>query len=165
MFKNIYFNRDVNILVAERIMGFILNTPTDYKLGFVKLPIHRKHWIAIRWLQGKYMNLDSKLDSPSEIGDQNCLLEFLRKELSNGEKELLLVVEKSVYEDSLWRNDSHSLKNSDPLYSSSQPRLATSNNSAMCNGTHGNIHDSDSNSKLCCDTKLHGQPINTLISS
>ncbi|XP_059179656.1 josephin-2-like [Physella acuta] len=170
-YETIWFDKrkDVSILAAERIMGFILNTPTDYKLGFVKLPIHRKHWIAIRWLQGKYMNLDSKLDSPSEIGDQNSLLEFLRKELSNGEKELLLVVEKSVYEDSLWRNDSHSLTNSDPLYSSSSaPRLPTSNNSAACNGTNGShcgVHDSDSNSKLCCDTKLRGQPINTLISS
>lgn len=87
-------------------MGFILNTPTDYRLGFVKLPIHRKHWIAIRWLQGQYMNLDSKLNAPVAIGDQASLYRYLRSELSDGEKELLLVVEKSVYDASSWRRDS-----------------------------------------------------------
>ncbi|CAG5134486.1 unnamed protein product [Candidula unifasciata] len=106
--ETIWFDKrkDVDVLVTDNIMGFILNTPTDYRLGFVKLPIHRKHWIAIRWLQGQYMNLDSKLDAPVAIGDQASLLQYLRSELSDGEKELLLVVEKSVYETSSWRRGS-----------------------------------------------------------
>ncbi|KAH9519752.1 Josephin-1 [Bulinus truncatus] len=112
-YETVWFDKrkNVTLLIPEKIMGFILNTPTDYKLGFVKLPIHRKHWIAIRWLNGKYMNLDSKLDSPAPIGDEANLLEFLGKELSNGEKELLLVVEKNVYDNSLWRRDSNGTGN------------------------------------------------------
>lgn len=107
-YKNcfLYLHRDVDVLLTDNIMGFILNTPTDYKFGFVKLPIHRKHWIAIRWLHGQYMNLDSKLDAPVAIGDQASLLQYLRSELSDREKELLLVVEKSVYDSSSWRRGS-----------------------------------------------------------
>ncbi|XP_005092919.1 josephin-2 [Aplysia californica] len=108
--ETVWFDKrkDVEVLVTNKIMGFILNTPSDYKLGFWKLPIHRKHWIAIRWLQGQYMNLDSKLDHPAAIGGQDCLLRYLRSELSEGDKELLLVVEQSVYESSSWHRDSAS---------------------------------------------------------
>ncbi|CAL1542832.1 unnamed protein product [Lymnaea stagnalis] len=107
-YETIWFDKrkEVEVLVTDNIMGFILNTPTDYKLGFVKLPIHRKHWIAIRWLDGQYMNLDSKLEAPLAIGDKFSLLEYLRSELKDGEKELLLVVEQNVYENSSWRRDS-----------------------------------------------------------
>lgn len=100
------FFRDVGVLVIENIMGFILNTPTDYRLGFVRLPFHRKHWIAIRKVGNSFLNLDSKLDSPETIGDASNLVTFLRRELREGDKELLLVVEPCVSEASAWRRDS-----------------------------------------------------------
>ncbi|KAH9519751.1 Josephin-1 [Bulinus truncatus] len=86
-YETVWFDKrkNVNLLIPEKIMGFILNTPTDYKFGF--------------------------LDSPAPIGDEANLLEFLGKELSNGEKELLLVVEKNVYDNSLWRRDSNGTGN------------------------------------------------------
>ena len=87
-------------------MGFILNTPTDYKFGFVRLPFHRKHWIAIRKVGTDFLNLDSKLDNPETIGDTHALVTFLRQELKDGDKELLLVVDPSVSEAASWRRDS-----------------------------------------------------------
>lgn len=50
------------------IQGFILNIPGDYKLMFVQLLLRRKHWVAIREVEGSYYNLDSKLDAPELIG-------------------------------------------------------------------------------------------------
>lgn len=98
--------RDVGVLVIENIMGFILNTPTDYRFGFVRLPFHRKHWIAIRKVGNYFLNLDSKLDSPETIGDTHELVTFLRRELRDGDKELLLVVDPGVSEAASWRRDS-----------------------------------------------------------
>jgi hypothetical protein len=53
-----------------------------------------------------YLNLDSKLERPEMIGDTPELLSFLRSELKDGDKELLLVVSPSVSEASSWRRDS-----------------------------------------------------------
>lgn len=49
-------------------MGFILNIPSEYKIGFIQLPIKRKHWIAVQRINGIYYNLDSKLDMPVIVG-------------------------------------------------------------------------------------------------
>lgn len=61
-------SRDPGCLDLSNICGFILNVPSDYKLGFVMLPLRRRHWITIRQIQGNFYNLDSKLDSPQLIG-------------------------------------------------------------------------------------------------
>ena len=98
--------RDVGVLVIENIMGFILNTPVDYHFGFVRLPFHRKHWIAIRKVGNYFLNLDSKLDSPETIGDTDELVTYLRSELQDGDKELLLVVDPAISEAASWRQDS-----------------------------------------------------------
>ena len=54
--------------MPEKVVGFILNVPSQYRLGPVQLPLRRKHWIAIRSIRGIYYNLDSKLDTPEIIG-------------------------------------------------------------------------------------------------
>lgn len=107
-YETVWFDKrkDVGVLVIENIMGFILNTPTDYRLGFVRLPFHRKHWIAIRKVGNYFLNLDSKLDSPEMIGTTHDLVTFLRRELREGDKELLLVVDPGVSESASWRRDS-----------------------------------------------------------
>lgn len=60
--------RDPSCLNMKYIKGFILNIPTEYKLGFVMLPLRRRHWITVREINGYYYNLDSKLDKPHLIG-------------------------------------------------------------------------------------------------
>lgn len=60
--------RDPHCLNLGQICGFILNVPTEYKFGFVMLPLRRRHWITIREISGYYYNLDSKLDKPQLIG-------------------------------------------------------------------------------------------------
>lgn len=60
--------RDPKCLRLDNIEGFILNVPTEYKLGFVLLPLKRRHWIALKKIHGAFYNLDSKLDSPQLIG-------------------------------------------------------------------------------------------------
>ena len=69
-------SRDVSIIVLERVVGFILNIPSEYRLGPIQLPIRRKHWIAIRNIRGTYYNLDSKLDIPEVIGRVSVHLLF-----------------------------------------------------------------------------------------
>lgn len=50
--------------------------------------------------------MDSKLDSPETIGDEESLFLFLQKELENGEKELLIVVSQEVEQAGTWRRNS-----------------------------------------------------------
>lgn len=65
---NSFCLRDPKCLRLDNIEGFILNVPTEYKLGFVLLPLKRRHWIALKKIHGAFYNLDSKLDSPQLIG-------------------------------------------------------------------------------------------------
>uniref|UniRef100_A0A1B6LRM8 Josephin-2 n=1 Tax=Graphocephala atropunctata TaxID=36148 RepID=A0A1B6LRM8_9HEMI len=84
--------KDPSCLQLDRISGFILNVPSDYRLGFVLLPLRRKHWVAIRQVAGTYYNLDSKLEDPVLIGLDEELVTYLRRQLENKEKELFIVV-------------------------------------------------------------------------
>ncbi|GFR99503.1 josephin-like protein [Elysia marginata] len=104
-YETIWFDKrkNVNRLVLQNIMGFILNTPSAFHFGPLRLALHCKHWIALRFLHGQYMNLDSKLTSPVAIGDEEKLIEFLHSELEDGKKELLLVVNRDVYDANTWQ--------------------------------------------------------------
>ncbi|XP_026749456.1 josephin-2 [Galleria mellonella] len=94
--------KDPGCLDLSNICGFILNVPSDYKLGFVMLPLRRRHWITIRQIQGNFYNLDSKLDAPQLIGRSSDLIAYLKEQLDSKEKELFIVVSKEVEEKQLW---------------------------------------------------------------
>lgn len=94
--------KDPGCLELSHICGFILNVPSDYKLGFVMLPLRRRHWITIRQIQGNFYNLDSKLDAPQLIGRSSDLIAYLKEQLDSKEKELFVVVSKEVEEKQLW---------------------------------------------------------------
>lgn len=96
------------------IYGFILNIPSDCRLGWLALPIKRKHWVAIRNLpsptekdagRSNYQNLDSKFDKPESIGSTDNLIEYLRSELKSPEKELFLVVTEDIGRLETWRRN------------------------------------------------------------
>ncbi|XP_055918076.1 josephin-like protein [Eupeodes corollae] len=88
--------KDPSCINLEEVVGFILNIPADYKFGYVTLPIKKRHWIAVRKVNnGQYYNLDSKLDSPNCIGDQDSLLSFLRLQLESNDRELFIIVQAS----------------------------------------------------------------------
>ncbi|XP_063983792.1 josephin-2-like [Diachasmimorpha longicaudata] len=94
--------RDPKCLRLDNIDGFILNVPTEYKLGFVLLPLKKRHWIALKKIQGAFYNLDSKLDSPQLIGKEDDLLTYLKDQIESKEKELFLVVSKEVASSQEW---------------------------------------------------------------
>ncbi|XP_073420635.1 josephin-2 [Dendrobates tinctorius] len=98
--------RSLDILALNEIFGFILNIPSPISLGFLSLPITRKHWIAVRQIGGVYYNLDSKLKSPLRLGGPRELRDFLQGCISRGSCEILLVVTKDVEESRLWMNES-----------------------------------------------------------
>ena len=100
--------RDLAMLSLELIEGFILNIPTDYKLGMVKFPIRRKHWIAIRQIGHHYYNLDSKLEAPEVIGGRSELVQYLREQVKSNEKELLLAVSAEIAQEGTWYQDENS---------------------------------------------------------
>ncbi|XP_003700379.1 josephin domain containing [Megachile rotundata] len=94
--------RDPKCLCLDNIEGFILNVPTKYKLGFVLLPLKRRHWIALKKIHGAFYNLDSKLDSPQLIGQDNDLLTYLKDQIDSKEKELFLVVSREIDNSQGW---------------------------------------------------------------
>lgn len=95
--------KDPNIINLEVVKGFILNLPSDYKIGWLTLPLKRKHWVALKYIQGAFYNLDSKLKAPERIGSADQFMDFLRGELGAGDKQLFLVVEKHVGESAAWK--------------------------------------------------------------
>ncbi|XP_043255056.1 josephin-2 [Colletes gigas] len=94
--------RDPKCLCLDNIEGFILNVPSEYKLGFVLLPLKRRHWIALKKIHGAFYNLDSKLDSPQLIGKEHDLLVYLKDQIDSKEKELFLVVSKEIDSNQGW---------------------------------------------------------------
>lgn len=56
------------IELGASVVGFIMNVPSEYKLGFVSLPLQRRHWISIRRAGSDYYSFDSKLKDPVKIG-------------------------------------------------------------------------------------------------
>ena len=94
-------------IVTEHVLGFILNVPNTLKLGWLQLPVQRKHWVALKEVElGHFYNLDSKLKSAELVGGRVQFMDFLQKELSCSEKELFLIVSKAAMEDGSWRVDS-----------------------------------------------------------
>ena len=61
-------SRDPSIIAVDLVLGFILNIPSEYRVGPVQLPLRRKHWVAVKRVRGAYYNLDSKLQAPLYIG-------------------------------------------------------------------------------------------------
>lgn len=57
------------MLKLNKIFGFVMNIPSECRLGFLWLPLKRRHWISIKNINGIYYNLDSKLPKPSQIGN------------------------------------------------------------------------------------------------
>ncbi|XP_018019263.1 josephin-1 [Hyalella azteca] len=94
--------KDPGIIVLELVMGFILNIPSEYRVGPVQLPLRRKHWVAVKKVNNLFYNLDSKLDAPVCIGQANDLLDWLRVQLSSPEKELFIVAPQDVEKNKSW---------------------------------------------------------------
>ncbi|KAF5290009.1 hypothetical protein FQR65_LT11675 [Abscondita terminalis] len=103
-FEAIWFDKrkDPSCLNLDNICGFILNVPSDYKIGFVMLPLRRRHWVTLRQINGFFYNLDSKLDGPEIIGNSEDLLDYLKEQLDCKDKELFLVVESEVDKTQNW---------------------------------------------------------------
>lgn len=87
-------------LEISKTFGYILNIPTStYSFSFVTLPIKSRHWICIRRLKDdKFYNLDSKLDKPMCIGNDEDLVKYLQIEMKSNDKEIFLVFPQSADE-------------------------------------------------------------------
>lgn len=58
-------------LALPKVLGLILNLPSPVSLGLLSLPLRRRHWVALRQVNGVYYNLDSKLRAPEALGDED----------------------------------------------------------------------------------------------
>nr|XP_033815736.1 josephin-2 [Geotrypetes seraphini]XP_033815737.1 josephin-2 [Geotrypetes seraphini]XP_033815738.1 josephin-2 [Geotrypetes seraphini] len=96
--------RSLEQLELCNIHGFIVNIPSRVSLGLLSLPFRRRHWIAVRKINGLYYNLDSKLKVPLVIGDDTNVRLFLQELISQGLCEVLLVVQKDVEAFGTWLN-------------------------------------------------------------
>lgn len=98
--------KGVDILDLGRVYGFILNIPTDYEWGFIRIPLKRRHWTCVRRINGHYYNLDSKLEFPELIGEEQEVTKYLEDQIGHKEKELFVVVSKEVDESRAWNRSS-----------------------------------------------------------
>lgn len=63
--------RPLSQLALPQVLGLILNLPSPVSLGLLSLPLRRRHWVALRQVDGIYYNLDSKLRAPEALGDED----------------------------------------------------------------------------------------------
>jgi len=94
-FKAVWFDKrkSVEALHLETVYGLIINLPSDFKLlGLLPTPFTSKHWIAIKALDGHFFNLDSKLENPIKIGQLSDVIQYLKNQLKEPSRELLVVV-------------------------------------------------------------------------
>jgi len=84
--------KKVSTIDLARVSGMILNTMSTMQVGFVKLPIRRRHWVAVQAISGEYWNLDSKIKQPEKIGDHSTFKDYLKKILADKQTELFLVM-------------------------------------------------------------------------
>nr|XP_012609681.1 josephin-2 isoform X3 [Microcebus murinus] len=94
--------RPLSQLALPQVLGLILNLPSPVSLGLLSLPLRRRHWVALRQVDGVYYNLDSKLRAPEALGDEDGVRAFLAAALAQGLCEVLLVVTKEVEEKGCW---------------------------------------------------------------
>ncbi|XP_016986999.1 josephin-like protein [Drosophila rhopaloa] len=94
--ETVWFDRrrDPHCLNLSAIFGFILNVPVQMSLGYyVPLPFQMRHWLALRRIDGRYYNLDSKLREPRSLGSEEEFLDFLGSQLRmDQEPELFLIL-------------------------------------------------------------------------
>nr|CAG4643605.1 EOG090X0HOM [Ilyocryptus agilis] len=76
---------------VDRCFGFILNLPSQSRVGGLFLPFKTKHWVALRRFDSKYYDLDSKLESPRLIGNSRDLIDHLTAHLMEDNCELFIV--------------------------------------------------------------------------
>ncbi|XP_066146105.1 josephin-2-like isoform X2 [Euwallacea fornicatus] len=93
--------KDPSCLNLNNIIGLILNIPSDYKLSFLTI-LKRRHWIALKKLNGQFYNLDSKLTQPLLIGIQ---------ELECQDKEIFIVITADVEKSGSWLKEKSDYNN------------------------------------------------------
>nr|CAG4641328.1 EOG090X0HOM [Eulimnadia texana] len=83
--------KDPSLITLDNIIGIIVNVPSNPQFGVVSFPYKRKHWIAVKEINGQFYNLDSKLSRPAVLGNREELLKFLREKLENKNSEIFVV--------------------------------------------------------------------------
>ena len=94
----------MNLLNLANIYGIVINKFYKPKCLGLEVPIKRRHWLAVRKIDENFYNLDSKLDAPECIGNEEDVIKFLKSELEVSTTEFFLVVPSSQPEDS-WMKD------------------------------------------------------------
>ena len=93
-----YFCRSLDTLQFSNIFGFILNRPVQgLKLSRFLMPWRKSlHWLALRQIDGIYYNLDSDLQSPLIVGNDDDMKSYMQTQLENDDRHLLIVVTSQV---------------------------------------------------------------------
>lgn len=134
--------RDPKCLLLNNISGFILNVPTEYKFGFVSLPLKKRHWITLKKLNGYYYNLDSKLDAPYYIGNDDEFIEYLKEQINCKDKELFIVTTKDVSNNQNWLEKNDNIDNKE-LKKNNCDELIINNDNIIINETKDSNYSGD----------------------
>ena len=102
------------------IKGFILNIPnpphsshktSQWIYGFVSLPfnliVSRRHWITILRSPADqlFYNLDSKLEVPQLIGNDDQLMDFLNETNNTCGCEIFVIIPRNTVDEKSWKRE------------------------------------------------------------
>lgn len=92
--------KDPETIDTSKVVGFILNIPSKYEMaGLFTVPLlGKRHWVAIKEINGQFYNLDSKLREPDVLGNRVDAIAFLRKKLQEKDNELFIISELEAQE-------------------------------------------------------------------
>ncbi|KRX93797.1 Josephin-2 [Trichinella pseudospiralis] len=88
---------DVRSIDLANIVGLIINVPVNSKIFNFSLPFAtRRHWFAMRKINGKFYNLDSKLTNAQCIGSDEEMLKYIFQILTNKGVQMFIIVRKEI---------------------------------------------------------------------
>ncbi|KRY70517.1 Josephin-2, partial [Trichinella pseudospiralis] len=89
--------KDVRSIDLANIVGLIINVPVNSKIFNFSLPFAtRRHWFAMRKINGKFYNLDSKLTNAQCIGSDEEMLKYIFQILTNKGVQMFIIVRKEI---------------------------------------------------------------------
>ena len=84
----------------ETIFGLIVNVRMSTSTSLLGYQEDNRHWIAVKQINGMFVNLDSK--DPEILGNVDCLKSYLTNLIILQDAELLIIVDKNIYDAKSW---------------------------------------------------------------
>ncbi|KAF0989633.1 hypothetical protein HZS_6551 [Henneguya salminicola] len=88
-----YISEEIKALPLQFVKGFIINTRSSSYWSFIHkiFSSQSRHWSSIVRIKDIFYDVDSKLENPELIGNENAITKFLLNYQKDAENYILVV--------------------------------------------------------------------------